>query len=105
MVIASTNPPNLASDATKTRFTPDEYRAIEETAEERHEYCNGEIIAMSGGSEVHSAIACNLLIYLGFLLRDTDFRLYNSDLRVWIPEYHCGTQYFSVKPYRQVNWC
>ncbi|MCW6053207.1 Uma2 family endonuclease [Lyngbya sp. CCAP 1446/10] len=91
MVIASTNPPNLASDATKTRFTPDEYRAIEETAEERHEYCNGEIIAMSGGSEVHSAIACNLLIYLGFLLRDTDFRLYNSDLRVWIPEYHCGT--------------
>jgi Uma2 family endonuclease len=91
VVIASTNPPNLASDATKTRFTPDEYRAIEETAEERHEYCNGEIIAMSGGSEVHSAIACNLLIYLGFLLRDTDFRLYNSDLRVWIPEYDCGT--------------
>ncbi|WP_325315282.1 Uma2 family endonuclease [Microcoleus sp. PH2017_28_MFU_U_A] len=91
MVIAQTNPPNLASDATKTSFTPDEYRAMEETAEERHEYCNGEIIAMPGGSEVHSAIACNLLIYLGFLLRDTDFRLYNSDLRVWIPEYNCGT--------------
>ncbi|PSB13211.1 hypothetical protein C7B69_20630 [filamentous cyanobacterium Phorm 46] len=90
MVIASTNPPNL-TDATKTHFTPDEYRAIEETAEERHEYCNGEIIPMSGGSEVHSAIACNLLIYLGFLLRDTDFRLYNSDLRVWIPEHRCGT--------------
>lgn len=90
MVIASTNSPNL-TDATKTRFTPDEYRAIEETAEERHEYCNGEIIAMSGGSEVHSAIACNLLIYLGFLLRDTDFRLYNSDLRIWIPEHGCGT--------------
>ena len=91
MVIAQTNPPNIASDATTTRFTPDEYRAIEETAEERHEYCNGEMIAMSGGSEVHSAIACNLLIYLGFLLRDTDFRLYNSDLRVWIPEHRCGT--------------
>lgn len=90
MVITPTNPPNL-TDATKTRFTLDEYRAIEETAQERHEYCNGEIIAMSGGSEVHSAIACNLLIYLGFLLRDTDFRLYNSDLRVWIPEYQCGT--------------
>ena len=24
-------------------------------------------------------------------MRDTDFRLYNSDLRVWIPEYQCGT--------------
>lgn len=90
MVITQTNPPNLP-DATKSRFTPDQYRAIEETAEERHEYCNGEIIAMSRGSEVHSAIACNLLIYLGFLLRDTDFRLYNSDLRVWIPQQRCGT--------------
>ena len=68
-----------------------EYPAIEETAEERHEYCNGEIIAISGGSEVHRAIACNLLIYWFFLLRDTDFRLYNSDLRVWIPEHRCGT--------------
>ncbi|MEZ2238627.1 Uma2 family endonuclease [Microcoleus sp.] len=90
MVIASTKPPILP-EPTKTRFTLDEYRAMEETAEERHEYCNGEIITMSGGSEVHSAIACNLLIYLGFLLRDTDFRLYNSDLRVWIPEYQRGT--------------
>ncbi len=89
-MIASTKPPTLP-DPTKTRFTIDEYRAMEETAQERHEYCNGEIITMSGGSEVHSAIACNLLIYLGFLLRDTDFRLYNSDLRVWIPEYQRGT--------------
>lgn len=71
MVIASTNPPNLP-DAKRTGFTPDEYRAIEETDEERHEYCNGEILAISGGSEVHRAIAFNLLIYLGFLLRDTE---------------------------------
>ena len=25
------------------------------------------------------------------MLRDTDFRLYNSDLRVWIPQHRCGT--------------
>lgn len=91
MVITQTSPPNLTPETKTTGFTPDEYRAIEETSEERHEYFNGEIITMSGGSEVHSAIASNLLIYLGFLLRDTDFRLYNSDLRVWIPEYSCGT--------------
>src|SRR4028118_1373095 len=60
VVITQTNPPNLPN-ATKTRFTPDEYRAIEETAEERHEYCNGEILAISGGSEVYRAIACNLM--------------------------------------------
>ncbi|MDJ0619252.1 MAG: Uma2 family endonuclease [Calothrix sp. MO_192.B10] len=91
MVINQTNPPIIASDVTTTRFTLEEYRAMEETAEIRHEYRNGEIIAMPGGSETHSAIASNLLIYLGFLLRDTNFRLYNSDLRVWIPEYKCGT--------------
>ena len=32
-----------------------------------------------------------MLIYVGFLLRDTDFRLYNSDLRVWIPSFNHGT--------------
>ncbi|MFN7851536.1 Uma2 family endonuclease [Anabaena sp. AL09] len=91
MVITQTSPPNITQDITTTHFTPDEYRVMEETAAERHEYCNGEIIAMAGGSEVHSAIASNLLVYLGFLLRDSNFRLYNSDLRVWIPEYNCGT--------------
>ncbi|OBQ05862.1 MAG: hypothetical protein AN482_15660 [Anabaena sp. LE011-02] len=91
MVITQTSPPNITQDITTTHFTPDEYRVMEETAAERHEYCNGEIIAMAGGSEVHSAIATNLLVYLGFLLRDSNFRLYNSDLRVWIPEYNCGT--------------
>ena len=91
MVINQTNPPTTTPDVTTTRFTLEEYRAMESTAEIRHEYRNGDIITMPGGSEAHSAIASNLLIYLGFLLRDTNFRLYNSDLRVWIPEYNCGT--------------
>jgi Uma2 family endonuclease len=91
VVITQTSPPNITQDITTTHFTPDEYRVMEETAAEKHEYRNGEIIAMAGGSEVHSAIATNLLVYLGFLLRDSNFRLYNSDLRVWIPEYNCGT--------------
>ena len=55
------------------------------------EMSNGEMIVISGGTATHSAISINILVYLGFLLRDTDFRLYNSDLRLWIPEYHCGT--------------
>lgn len=91
MVINQTNPPNTTPDIITNRFTLEEYRSMEATAEIRHEYRNGEIIPMPGGSEAHSAIASNLLIYLGFLLRDTNFRLYNSDLRVWIPEYKCGT--------------
>jgi Uma2 family endonuclease len=42
-------------DVITTRLTLDEYRAMEETNPDRHEYRNGEIITMSGGSEVHSA--------------------------------------------------
>ncbi len=91
MVITQTSPPSITQDITTTHFTLEEYRVMEETSDIRHEYRNGEIITMSGGSEVHSAIATNLLVYLGFLLRDSNFRLYNSDLRVWIPEYNCGT--------------
>ncbi|MBJ7898962.1 MAG: Uma2 family endonuclease [Cyanobacteria bacterium RI_101] len=89
MVIAQEKS-TIATEA-KTLVTLEEYRTIAETSEERYEYCNGEIIVMPGGTATHSAIAINILVYLGFLLRDTDFRLYNSDLRVWIPEYHCGT--------------
>lgn len=90
MVIASTNPPNQ-TDATNTRFTPDEYRAIEETAEERHEYCNGEIIAMPGGSPAHSRIAVDTTTFLNVALRDTNFQTYNGDLRIWIPSLNHGT--------------
>jgi Uma2 family endonuclease len=78
-------------DVISTRLTLDEYRAMEENSAERNEYRNGEIITTSGGSEIHCAIASDFLIYLGFLLRDTDFRLYSSDLRIWIPDYQCGT--------------
>lgn len=103
MIIAQEKP-TIATVA-KTFVTLAEYRAIAETSEERYEYCNGEMIVMSGGTATHSAIAINILVYLGFLLRDTDFRLYNSDLRVWIPEYHCGTytDLMAVNPEPEFN--
>ncbi len=91
MVIAQTNLPNIASDPTTTRFTPDEYRAIEETAEERHEYCNGEMIAMSGGSPAHSRITVDITTFLNVAVRDTNFQIYNGDLRIWIPSFNHGT--------------
>ncbi|WP_219817810.1 Uma2 family endonuclease [Pseudanabaena sp. BC1403] len=84
------SPESEVSDG-KVRMTLEGYRAIAETSEERYEYRNGEMITISGATATHSTISVNLLSYLGFLLRDTDFRLYNSALRVWVPEYNCGT--------------
>lgn len=83
--------PDTANPAQSTFVTLDEYRSLSETAEERLEYRNGEIFVMSGGTANHSAIAVNFIIYLGFLLRDTDLRIYGSDMRIWIPEFNCGT--------------
>lgn len=91
MVSTQINPTNLTPEITTSHLTPDEYRAIEETAEERHEYRNGEMIAMPGGSLAHSRIAVNLTTCLNLTLRDTNFETYNSDLRIWIPEHQCGT--------------
>ncbi|OCQ94174.1 hypothetical protein BCD64_05240 [Nostoc sp. MBR 210] len=74
----------------KHRYTLDEYRAIEEKAEGRSEYRDGEIVPMPGGTLKQSRIGRNILTYLSFLLRDTSFEPINSDLRLWIPEYRRG---------------
>jgi Uma2 family endonuclease len=91
VVIAQTHPPSVVCDATTTYLTLEEYRAIEETAEERHEYRNGEIITMPGGSPAHSRITVDITTFLNLTLRDTNFQTYNSDLRIWIPSFDCGT--------------
>lgn len=74
-----------------TFVTLDEYRVIAETAEERLEYRNGEVFNMSGGSFAHSRIAANIGAFFIFSLRDTSFEVCNSDMRIWIPEFQCGT--------------
>lgn len=72
------------------RYSLDEYRAIEEKAEGRSEYRDGEIVPMSGGTLKHSRIGGNIFAFLKFLLRDTQFEPINSDLRLWIPEHRRG---------------
>ncbi|MFN9607260.1 MAG: hypothetical protein ACK571_03175 [Pseudanabaena sp.] len=44
---------------------------------------------MSGGSHPHSLIVANIIIFLGINLRDTDFQICGSDMRIWIPEFNC----------------
>ncbi|MEY3334825.1 MAG: hypothetical protein RLZZ176_3128, partial [Cyanobacteriota bacterium] len=72
------------------RYSLDEYRAIEEKAEERSEYRDGEIVPMSGGSINHSRIGGNIFAFLKFILRDSKCEPINSNLRLWIPEYNRG---------------
>jgi Uma2 family endonuclease len=77
--------------ATERRYSLDEYRSREASAEERHEYRNGEIVPMPGGSANHSRLAGCLYVLLDRLLMDSDCEVFNSDLRLWIPEVQRGT--------------
>ncbi|QLE57124.1 Uma2 family endonuclease [Nostoc sp. TCL26-01] len=74
----------------KHRYSLDEYRAIEEKAEGRSEYQDGEIVPILGETLKHSRIGGNILTNLTSVLRDTQFEPINSDLRLWIPEYRRG---------------
>ncbi|NJL83172.1 MAG: Uma2 family endonuclease, partial [Chloroflexaceae bacterium] len=68
-------------------YTPAEYLAQEEVARFRSEYRDGEILPMTGGSIDHNQIAGNVYAFLKFRLRQTDFKPYIGDLRLWIPQY------------------
>ena len=73
-----------AVPAPRPHVTIAEYLEFEETATERHEFHNGEVLAMSGGSPEHSEISTNTIIAVGNALRGKPCRNYDSNLRVRI---------------------
>ena len=77
---------------TKTHYyTPEEYLALEEQAEYKSEYRNGEIIPMTGGTTNHNEISGNLYANLKFALKKKPYRVYIADVRLWIPHYSVYT--------------
>lgn len=68
------------------KLTPEEYFAWEEMQTMRHEYLNGEVYAMSGGTINHSEIALNLGVLLKTHLRGSGCKVLNSDARINICE-------------------
>ena len=64
------------------RLTPTEYLKIERAAQIRHEFFNGEMFAMSGGSPQHSAIKMNVASELRSQLKGRPCRAFDCDLRI-----------------------
>ena len=86
----------MATPAAQTRLTPEEYIAFERKALPdpeiiRHEYINGELIAMSGASRVHNLITINVSAALHSRLRGSKCETYANDMRVSTPT---TTSYF-----------
>jgi Uma2 family endonuclease len=69
-----------------TNMTVEEYLAYDLAHEGRHEFVNGEILAMAGASEGHALATMNLGRALGNVLSGSRCRVYSSDLRVHIGE-------------------
>lgn len=75
----------IAQVETKT-YTAQQYLELEVNSLDRHEFINGEIILMAGGSPDHNEIALNLGGALKQALKGKPYRTFGSDQRLWIPQ-------------------
>ena len=66
-------------------YTAEEYLAQEVTAETRSEFCNGEIVAMAGGTPEHNKIAGAMHALVWLQLRKRPYTTFVTDQRLWLP--------------------
>lgn len=64
------------------RMSPDDYLDLERDAEQRHDYLDGEVVAMAGGSRAHNLLATRVARLLGNHLEGSQCRVYQSDMKV-----------------------
>lgn len=69
----------------KKKYTPEEYLALEETAEYKSEYIDGSIFKMAGGTEAHNDITLNVAAQLRTKLRGK-CKTFANDMKVWVAE-------------------
>ncbi|NJL46045.1 MAG: Uma2 family endonuclease [Leptolyngbyaceae cyanobacterium SM2_3_12] len=65
-------------------ISPEEYLAAEATSPIKHEYQDGEVYAMAGGTDEHNVIAGNLYALLRNHLRGSRCRTYFADVKARI---------------------
>ncbi|MDQ3321442.1 MAG: Uma2 family endonuclease [Acidobacteriota bacterium] len=65
------------------KYTPEEYLALEDEAEFRSEYENGEIVQMAGGSLNHTQIGFNTAKAIDRKI-DGNCRTLTSEVKVWV---------------------
>ncbi|HMV83981.1 MAG TPA: Uma2 family endonuclease [Blastocatellia bacterium] len=64
------------------RYTPEEYLAFERASKTKHEYLDGEIYAMAGGSPKHNQICFNAIVAVGAQIKGTSCVGYTSDQKI-----------------------
>ncbi len=67
-------------------FTIEEYLELEAHSLSKHEYHNGKIIEMAGGTTTHNQLALIVGAEILMAVRNQDkiFQVYNSDMKIWV---------------------
>jgi Uma2 family endonuclease len=71
--------------AHKPRYSIQDYYRIENDSSAKHEFADGEMLAMAGGSPQHAKIALKFAVQLDLQLKGRPCQPYGSDLRIRIP--------------------
>lgn len=72
----------MAQAAQPLRMSFLEYVAFEKTAEVKHEYLDGQVWAMAGGTLEHAQLAANMIRELGTRLEGGPCKTFTADARV-----------------------
>lgn len=75
----------MSAQTQQRYYTPKEYLKLEETADYKSEYRDGEVVPMTGGTTDHNDIAGNFYAYLKLALRRKPYKVFIGDVRLWIP--------------------
>jgi Uma2 family endonuclease len=68
----------------KKYYTAEEYLALEEKAEYKSEYYQGEIFGMAGATVNHDQIVGNVYAKMNFAFSKNPCKVFTNDIRVWI---------------------
>ena len=76
----------VAGETKRRRMSVEEWRELERTSEVKHEYIDGHVYAMAGGTAAHARIAVNALGALDAALGDGPCMVYSSDIAARLSE-------------------
>lgn len=72
----------MSTPAHRIHYSWAEYLALEASSNVKHEYLDGQILAMAGGTPEHAALAASVIGLLLPQLREGRYRAHDADLRV-----------------------
>jgi Uma2 family endonuclease len=77
-------PMTAAPTDLRRRYTFAEYLAFEEASEIKHEFHDGEILAMSGALPEHALVTANAIAAFNRVLSGKPCRVYSADLKIGV---------------------